>query len=70
MLFSLRTFNDLSRLCHAPPTCPAPRYGKSTNWTIRGTHLGTTIDRTAGTSQRKLAARVLTKLKLDIEAGR
>lgn len=47
-----------------------PRDGKSTNWTIRGTHLGTTIDRTAGTSQRKLAARVLTKLKLDIEAGR
>jgi integrase len=47
-----------------------PRDGKSPNWSIRGTHLGTIIDRTAGTPQRKLAARVLAKLKLDIEAGR
>jgi integrase len=44
--------------------------GKSPNYTIRGTHLGITIDRTAGTPQRKLAARVLAKLKADIEDGR
>ena len=47
-----------------------PRDGKSPNWSIRGTHLGTSIDRTAGTPSRKLAARVLAKLKDDIEAGR
>jgi len=47
-----------------------PRNGKSPNWTIRGTYLGTAIDRTAGTPQRKLAARGLAKLKADIEAGR
>ena len=47
-----------------------PRDGKSPNYSIRGTYLGIAIDRTAGTSQRKLAARVLAKLKDDIEAGR
>jgi integrase len=46
-----------------------PRDGKSPNWSIRGTHLGTAIDRTAGTPNRKLAARILAKLKDDIEAG-
>ena len=46
-----------------------PRDGKSPNFTIRGTHLGQTVDRTAGTSQRKLAQRVLAKLKADIESG-
>jgi integrase len=46
-----------------------PRDGKSPNWSIRGTHLGTAIDRTAGTPSRKLAARILAKLKDDIEAG-
>jgi integrase len=47
-----------------------PRDGKSPNWSIRGAYLGTSIDRTAGTPSRKLAARVLAKLKDDIEAGR
>ena len=47
-----------------------PRDGKSPNWSIRGTYLGTSIDRTAGTPSRKIAARVLAKLKDDIEAGR
>lgn len=47
-----------------------PRDGKSPNWSIRGTYLGTSIDRTAGTPSRKLAARVLAKLKVDIEIGR
>lgn len=46
-----------------------PRDGKSPNWTIRGTHLGTPVNRTAGTPSRKLAARVLARLKDDIEAG-
>ena len=46
-----------------------PRDGKSPNWTIRGTYLGIAIDRTAGTPQKKLAARVLAKLKADVECG-
>jgi integrase len=46
-----------------------PREGKSPNWTLRGTYLGTAVDRTAGTADKRLAARVLAKLKADIEGG-
>jgi integrase len=46
-----------------------PRSGKSPNWTIRGTHLGVSVNRTAGTPDKKLAARALTALKGEIERG-
>lgn len=46
-----------------------PRKGKSPNFTIRGTYLGVYIERSAGTGVRALAARVLAKIKRDIETG-
>jgi integrase len=46
-----------------------PRPGKSPNWTIRGTHLGVSVNRTAGTPDKKLAARALAAIKDEIERG-
>lgn len=46
-----------------------PRKGKSPNYTIRGTYLGIPVERTTGTADRKVAARLLAKIKDDIERG-
>lgn len=46
-----------------------PREGKSSNYTIRGTYLGVSIDRTTGTADRAAARKVLNTLKIDIERG-
>ena len=46
-----------------------PRPGKTPNWRIRGTYLGVRIDRTSGTPDKKLAAKLLAVLKADIERG-
>lgn len=46
-----------------------PRQGKSPNWTIRGTYLGVRVDRTTGTSDKKLAAKQLAKISGEIERG-
>lgn len=46
-----------------------PRAGKSPNWTIRGTHLGVSINRTAGTADKKLATKLLASLREEIERG-
>lgn len=47
----------------------APRPGKSPNFEIRGTYLGVKIERSAGTAERKVAVKVLAKLKDEIERG-
>jgi integrase len=46
-----------------------PRAGKSPNWTIRGTHHGVAVDKTSGASNRADAARILAKVKSEIDAG-
>lgn len=46
-----------------------PRTGKSPNYTIRGTYLGVSIDRTTGTPDRAAARKILAALKADIERG-
>lgn len=46
-----------------------PRAGKTPNWTIRGTYLGISVDRSAKTSKRSVAATELTKLEKAIERG-
>lgn len=46
-----------------------PRPGKSPNWTIRGSHLGVRVDQTTGVSDRRTAAKVLAKIKDEIERG-
>lgn len=46
-----------------------PRLPKHPNWRIRGTYLGKRVDRSSGTSEKKTAARILAKLKSDIERG-
>lgn len=43
--------------------------GKSPNWTIRGTYLGRYVDRSAGTSKRALAAKVLKGIERKLERG-
>jgi integrase len=46
-----------------------PRKGKSPNWTIRGTYLGRYVDRSARTSKRAVAAKVLKQIERQIESG-
>lgn len=46
-----------------------PRQGKSQNFTIRGTYLGTYVNRSAGTGKRAIAVQVLKKIERDIESG-
>jgi integrase len=46
-----------------------PREGKSPNYTIRGTHFRIYIDRTAGTSEKRAAQKVLDAIKRQIERG-
>lgn len=46
-----------------------PRKGKSPNYTIRGTYLGVYVDATAGTADRKVAARKLKEIREAIERG-
>lgn len=46
-----------------------PRSGKSPNYEIRGTYLGVSVERSAGTPSRSVALRELGKLKTAIERG-
>jgi integrase len=46
-----------------------PRAGKSPNNTIRGTYLGVSVDRSAGTPKRSVAEQQLKKLEFAIERG-
>jgi integrase len=46
-----------------------PREGKSPNWEIRGSYLGITVERSAGTHKRPIAEQERKKLELAIERG-
>lgn len=46
-----------------------PRAGKSPNWTIRGTYLGVHVDRSAGTTRRAVAVKVMRAIEEEIERG-
>jgi integrase len=46
-----------------------PRQGRSPNWTVRGTYLGVSINRSAGTGDKRLARRILRQWAKDIESG-
>jgi integrase len=46
-----------------------PRAGKTPFWSIRGTYLGRYIDRSSGSREKAFAAKILAKLKRDIESG-
>lgn len=46
-----------------------PRAGKTPYYSIRGTHLGKYVDRSAKTGNRALAQRLLKKIERDIESG-
>jgi hypothetical protein len=48
--------------------CP-PRRGKSPNWTIRGSYLGVRVNQTTGTADGKLARKILTRVKDEVERG-
>jgi integrase len=52
-----------------PLTLIDPRRGKSPNFTVRGTYLKHYVDRSTGTSDRKIAARILKKWKEEMEHG-
>lgn len=46
-----------------------PRPGRSPNWTIRGTYRGVSVDRSAGTPDKRKARAALKSLELEIERG-
>jgi integrase len=46
-----------------------PRAGKSPNWTVRGTYLGVSVDRSAKSADRATAAKFLKACKAEIERG-
>jgi integrase len=46
-----------------------PRPGKTPNWTIRGSYLGVSVDRSAGTPKKAIAQKQLDKLIDAIERG-
>jgi integrase len=46
-----------------------PRKGKSKSWSVRGTYLGVYVDRSAKTTEKKIAAKALAKWKREIERG-
>jgi integrase len=47
-----------------------PREGKSPCWTVRGTYLRVSVDRSTGARDKATAARVLKAIKAEIECGR
>ena len=53
-----------------PLTLRPPRKGKSPNYEIRGTYLGVAVERSAGTPDKKLALKVLNRIKAEIEEGK
>ena len=53
-----------------PLTLRPPRKGKSPNYEIRGTYLGLAVERSAGTPDKKLALKVLNRVKSEIEEGK
>ena len=52
-----------------PLKLEAPRAGLSKNWRIRGTYLRERVDQTTGTPDKKLAAKILAKVRDEIERG-
>ena len=46
-----------------------PRAGKTPFWSIRGTYLGCYLERSTGSREKAFAAKILAKLKRDIESG-
>jgi integrase len=46
-----------------------PREGRSPNYTIRGTYLGVSVDRSAGTGDKRVATRALRAIREQIESG-
>lgn len=52
-----------------PLTLKPPRSDRSPNWSIRGTHLGVYVDRTAGTPVEAVARKLLRALEREIERG-
>lgn len=46
-----------------------PRPGKTPHWYVRGTYLGQRVDRTTKTASRAKAAKILARIKAEIERG-
>lgn len=46
-----------------------PRPGKSPNWEIRGSYIGKRIEHSTGTPDKKTAAKILARIKDEIERG-
>lgn len=53
-----------------PLSLKPPKEGRTPHWHIRGSHFGVSINRSAKTSDRRLAAKLLAKIKEDIECGK
>lgn len=48
---------------------PPDTKAKRPNWRIRGTYLGVRVERSAGTGEKRIAAKALAKIKSEIERG-
>jgi integrase len=53
-----------------PLKLEAPREGKTPNWTIRGTYLNISVNRSAGTADKAVARKELKRIEREIERGR
>jgi integrase len=52
-----------------PLTLVPPKAGRTPNYHIRGTYLGVAVNRSAGTSEKRLAAKIKRRIEDEIERG-
>lgn len=52
-----------------PLTLVAPKPGRTPNYHIRGTHLGVAVNRSAGTPEKRIAAKIKRRIEDEIERG-
>jgi hypothetical protein len=62
----LRTESPVSLLAR---TLIPPRKGRWANWRVRGTHLGTYVDRSTGVRERTIARQIRDRWQREIERG-
>jgi hypothetical protein len=52
-----------------PLTLVPPKAGRTPNYHVRGTYLGVAVNRSAGTSEKRLAAKIKRRIEDEIERG-
>lgn len=52
-----------------PLTLVPPKIGRTPNWHIRGAYLGRAVNRSSGTADKRLAAKIKRRIETEIEQG-